>query len=111
MEEQRFWSAYETFARRLVLEWNTEREASPHSTDGGKLILQKAYDQLLNFASDPVVSSHPGLSEIFSSLLIELRSLQQHQLFIDGGESWREFWDKGSTVVQRIESVPKEIRQ
>lgn len=110
-EEQRFWSAYETFARELALEWRVERDSSTPSFEEGKMILRKASDQLLRLATNPVVSTRPGLASALSTLLRELRSLQQHQLFLDGGKSWNEFWDRGTDLATRIESIPKEFRQ
>jgi hypothetical protein len=36
----------------------------------------------------------------------ELRSLQRHQCYLDGGISFREFWAIGDAIIEKLKAIP-----
>lgn len=112
LELQRFQSAYETFTRRLNAEWSAERDSGTHTVNEGKEILRRAHHLMLDFRSEPVAVAFPDLAETMDSFLRELRSLQQHQIYMDGGRSFREFWQSGTELIKRItDEIPVNLAQ
>lgn len=100
-----FQREFESFLRRLRAEWNAERDSDPHSTDDGKYILNRASDEVVHFRS-MITHDRSELSDTLDEALKRLRGLQRHQVFLDGGRSFAEFWAEGEKVVQRLETVP-----
>ena len=47
-----------------------------------------------------------GLTEILQDALKCLKELGRHELYIDGGVSYREFWDKGNKVLENLKKIP-----
>ncbi|MFN6190964.1 MAG: hypothetical protein ACK54F_05200 [Planctomycetia bacterium] len=101
---------FETFVRRFEAEWVSERDSSPHNIDVGKDILASALEQLLSFRSQ-VVSGMKDVTTLVDEAARELRGLQRHQLFIDGGKSFRDFWGMGDAVLEKLKSVPNQINK
>lgn len=97
------------FASKLEAEWNSERDSSPFSADGGKQILSWAVQELVDLRSLPTISATPSMRESIDGLLRDLKALQRHRLSIDGGKSFREFWELGNVLVDRVTAVTNEI--
>ena len=107
-EIKEFRSNYDAFLRRLESEWVSERDSDPRGTSDGKAILEWALDQVHHFRSQIVA----GLGE-FAQGLDEaargLREIHRHQLFLDGGKSWGEFWSKGNELVDKLKALTPKI--
>jgi hypothetical protein len=115
VDEQReavksFHDQFEAFLRRLRAEWNSERDSDPINTNDGKYILSRAADEIVHFRS-MVTHDVVGLSDALDQALRELRSIQRHQTYLDGGTSFREFWKKGDEILDLLTTVPPKIRQ
>ena len=78
--------------RRLNAEWEAERDSDPMNTDDGKYILSRAADEIVHFKS-MIVNEDLGLADSLGEILKRLRSIQRHQTYMDGGVSFREFWN------------------
>ena len=100
-----FKSAFGSFMRRLDAEWSSERDSEPYTVDEGRLIMGSALRQLLTFRSQIVSDPSRRLTEILDEAIKQLRQLQHHELFIDGGVSFREFWEKGNQIVETLKKA------
>ena len=49
-----------------------------------------------------ITEDSSGLSQIFGDVLKKLRELQRHQTKIDGGVSFKAFWDSGDEVLESL---------
>ena len=100
--------AYDSFARRLEVEWKSERDSGTLTTDGGKLILDRARQTLLDFRSDPRVAENVQLAAQIDKIIRNITALQQHRVYLDGGKSFREFWEAGNAIISEI-TAAKEL--
>jgi hypothetical protein len=93
---------YETFARRLEVEWAAERDSGTIGIDRGKFILDRARQQLLDFRSEPRVAENIQLANQLDTIIRDISALQQHRLYIDGDQSFRQFWEAGNAIVREV---------
>ncbi len=100
-----FVSEFGRFYRRLDSEWQAERDSEPLSIDEGKYILERACDDLLDYKSDVAQDRDGKLSKLLGEVIQELKALQQHQVYIDGGISYRQFWQDGTVTIDKIKDA------
>lgn len=93
---------YKTFLRRYEAEWVAERDSKPVNLDDGKYILGRLGNDLLEFriAFDGQVDSK--VISVFDDILRETRAIQQHRVYLDGGESYRAFWRSGDNFIKNL---------
>lgn len=97
---------YARFLSRLMAEWASERDTEPHGIDGGKAIMAKARQALLDFRTDLVTFSGTlDVVRLLDQAVTELTAMQRHQLYIDGGTSFKAFWDRGDEVIALLEQA------
>jgi len=106
-----FKSQVETFLRRFEAEWTAERDIKPPSIDEGKYILNNAQSQVLDFKAQIVKDEGSELSVILQNVLKQLKELNRHQLYLDGGTSYRAFWKRGDEVLELLKRVPIELQK
>lgn len=105
----RFWADFEAFLRRFSAEWEAERDSNPHSTDDGKYIMNRAADEILHFKS-MITEDSSGLSQKLGELLKGIRTHQRHQSYLDGGVSFRKFWDEGDEIISALRDEASKLR-
>lgn len=115
LEEQRrtvqeFRAQFEGFLRRLRAEWSAERDSDPINIDEGKFILDRAAGELIHFRS---MITHDGsdLSSTLDDALKRIKALGRHELYMDGGRSFKEFWSLGDGVLEDLGRVPAIINE
>jgi len=106
----KFCSDLEAFFRRLAVEWEAERDSEPDSIDDGKYILNRAAEDILHFMS-MITEDTSGLSQALGTILKQLKTIQRHQIYLDGGMSFQEFWDTGDNIIKAIEAEVLRVRQ
>jgi len=104
-----FRSDLDDYLRRLKVEWASERDSDPMNTDEGKLILSMALDELINLRSMIVEDQSGDISESLDEIARELRSLQRHQVYMDGGASFQEFWNRGDQIIEDLEGLLQRV--
>lgn len=106
-----FSSQFESFLRRFEVEWRAERDSAPIDIDEGKHVLQKACEEVLGFRAQIVREQGSKLSQILDEATRRLKAIQRRELFLDGGHSFREFWNEGDEVLSLLKTVPGEIKK
>jgi hypothetical protein len=101
-----FKSQFESFLRRFESDWAAERDTEPHGIDDGKYILRDASSEVLSFKSQIAKDDGQGLIAILHDALKRLKELGRHELYIDGGVSYRAFWQKGNEVLENLKKIP-----
>lgn len=96
---------FNSLLRRYETEWVTERESEPLSIDEGKYILRRLVEDLLDFKVmlDGKVSE--SIISTIEDVIKEGKTMQKHQVFLDGGISYREFWEKGTSLIQKLKEL------
>lgn len=101
-----FKSQFESFLRRFEADWAAERDTEPHGIDDGKYILGDASSEVLSFKSQIVKDDGQGLTNILQDSLKRLKELGRHELYLDGGVSYKEFWAKGDELLENLKKIP-----
>lgn len=97
-------------AGRLEAEWVAERDSDPHGVDDGKYVLSRAGDDLTSFLGEFGNSVDEDSRKAAQEILRDIKSIQRHQLYLDGGVSFREFWTLGDDIVNRTVRLSQAIR-
>jgi hypothetical protein len=105
----RFCADFDAFLRKLSAEWEAERDSNPQSTDDGKYIMNRAADEVLHYKS-MITEDSSGLSEKLGEILKRLRAHQRHQTYIDGGVSFKKFWDEGDGIISALIDEASKLR-
>lgn len=94
-----------SFVRQIDIEWSAERDSDPINTDEGKMILRKFDRKLIALRADPCVYEHPDIAASLDQALRSFKSLQRHQVYMDGGKSFREFWETGNSIIESLKAL------
>lgn len=105
-----FISQFEAFIRRLEAEWEAERDSDPYNTEDGKYILDRAADEVVHFKS-MITEDSSGISQSLGETLKELRGLQRHETYLDGGVSFKEFWNSGDEVLESLRLTTDKLKK
>lgn len=102
---QMFKSQFDSFVRRLNAEWASERDSEPHNIEEAKYILTSAVGELLHFQSQIVSDPEDEILPLFQECSKDLKVLQRHRLYIDGGKSFTAFWEKGDAAIMKLRKI------
>ena len=100
-----FKSQFESFLRRFEADWAAERDTEPPAIDDGNTSCKPASSEILSFKSE-IVKDDGGLTAILQDALKSLKVLARYELWLDGGISYREFWEKGNRVLENLKKIP-----
>jgi hypothetical protein len=104
-EIQMFKSQFDSFVRKLNAEWASERDSEPHNIEDAQYILSSAVDELLHFQSQIVSDPKNELKPLFQECAKDMKVLQRHRLYMDGGKSFTEFWEKGDAAMMNLQKI------
>jgi len=87
------------------IDFKTERDSEPVNIDEGKYILNDFAQNLIQFRVyiDSLVDKN--LLKELDEQISKLKSMNNHQLYLDGGASYREFWEKGEKIIVSIQEI------
>jgi F0F1-type ATP synthase membrane subunit b/b' len=110
-ELQALRAQYERLLRRLENAWTLERDSRPYRTDEGKAILQTAESELLEIRAHDATEMAPALADALADLQRQLRAVQRHEEFLDGGVSFQEFWTLGDQALANAKEIAELLRR
>ena len=99
------------FCRRYFAEWSVERDSHPKSIEEGKNIIYRFGRGLLDFR---VSMDGKVASEIISNIdeiIKHSKQMQRYRLFIDGGKSFKEFWETGDKIFKEVEDILEKLKE
>ena len=96
---------FDSFLRRLDIEWSSERDSDPMGTKEAKRILSNALNDVLSFRAQ-IISGLQAVSGALEDAARDLRAIQRHQLYMDGGASFRAFFEFGDNIIAKLRTVP-----
>lgn len=108
-EIEMFKSQLEAFLRKFEAEWRAERDSEPHNIEDAQYIISSALDELLHYRSQIVSDPENMMIPIIAEASKAMKELGRHQLFLDGGKSFRAFWEKGDGVIEILKTLPSAI--
>lgn len=86
----------------LSLDFETEKAIKPEKTDNGKRILARASDKLFELSKSEDPSLTPEIKKEFKDCIVNIKQMQQHQVYLDGGKSYNQFWEYGEQILADI---------
>lgn len=92
---------------RIHAEWRAELNSQPGSTQEGKLILRRLGDAWMDVRQAYGRELEPEALAQIDRLSADSRSIQRHQTYLDGGLSFREFWQLGDAIVEMSAQLTK----
>lgn len=105
-QTEMFKSQVETFLRKFEAEWSAERDSEPYNIEDAQYIISSFLDDLLHYRSQIVSDPDNKLIPIFSEASKTMKALGRHQVYMDGGKSFREFWEIGDSVIEQLKKIP-----
>jgi hypothetical protein len=109
IKEREYVEAVSQFVRLYESTWSSEKNSDPIGIEEGKNIIFEMLNHVLKFKSQ-IINGLEEVNQIFNDVAIRLRKLQKHRLYMDGGDSFNQFWDDGDEVIEILKSVPSKIR-
>lgn len=100
-----FSNQFLSFLRRLQADWESERDSEPYSIDDAKFILSSAVSNLLDFRAQIISDPTNDLIPTIENTVKAMKALQRHQIYIDGGKSFKEFWVKGDEAICALNKI------
>lgn len=93
---------------RHELEWGAEQDTQPVSIEHGQEILARVCQDVLDLRTR--IGLKIGNTQFMPALnlddiLEKLKEIQQHQLRMDGFESYKAFWHNGDLIFQAVNDV------
>jgi len=101
-----FKAQMEEFLRKFEAEWAAERDSEPYNIEDAQYIISSALDDVLHYRSQIVNDPDNELIPIFTEALKAMKELGRHRLSMDGGKSFREFWEKGDSIIMLLKKIP-----
>jgi hypothetical protein len=95
---------------RRETEWVAERDSQPMSDYEGKRILKRLGEDALNFRVmlDGKVD-HDAIS-ILTDVVKRCRAIQNHEIYLDGGKSYKAFWTEGDSLIQKMKDAQNKLK-
>lgn len=109
-EMENFRLQIESFLRKLRAEWAVERDSEPYGIEEAQSIIESAVGDLLDYQSQIVSDPNNQLIPIFEKSTKAMKALTRHMVYMDGGESFDEFWKKGDDAIENLEKILEALR-
>lgn len=81
---------------------NVIKESESVSLDDAKWIVSSLIDDVVSLR---VSFGKLPKGEELDKIINHLKKLNQHQVYLDGGKSYQEFWDIGESIIEDLEST------
>lgn len=99
LEQDSFKTNFKILVRSVSVEWEAERDSNPRNLDEGKRILRFLVGELIAFSSLPENEVDAKTRERLLGYAKIIKHLDRQRVFLDGGKSFRQFWDDGDQVM------------
>jgi hypothetical protein len=86
-------------------DWTAEKMSHPNIIDDGKRILRNFGNGLLKFRSQLLGLAEDSIISELDRLLAMTRTIQSHEVYMDGGVSYRQFWYDGDNIFEQAKSA------
>ncbi|MGA2937404.1 MAG: hypothetical protein ABSF52_09945 [Syntrophobacteraceae bacterium] len=108
-ESERMQTQLRTLLTRAELDWAAGLDMEPNSLEKANYTLQALVSDLIDFRSSLVDRVDRDLLRDFDKQILELKRLQSHRVYLDGGKSYRDFWESGDRILTFLHEFPRKI--
>ena len=92
------------------IEWNTEKDSEPINIEEAKIILGRFVDELIDIRIQLEKKAGKHILKNFNMIISKIKELQRHRLTMDGGKSFKSFWDIGDECFAELKQILNEIK-
>lgn len=92
------------------IEWNTEKDSEPINIEEAKVILGRFVDELIDIRIQLEKKAENNILTKFNVIISNIKELQRHILTMDGGKSFKSFWDIGDKYFAELKQIISEIK-
>jgi hypothetical protein len=96
---------YQNVITRAEVDWSTERDRKPDSTEDARFILKNLASDLLDFRSNLQSKVDKETLKRVDELILNLKKVRDHELFLDGGKSYKDFWENGDKIFNALRTI------
>jgi DNA-binding transcriptional ArsR family regulator len=108
-EAERMQAQLRTLLTRAEVDWAAGRDMEPNSLEKANYTLQALVSNLTDFRSNLVDRVDRDLLKDFDKQTSELKRLQSHRAYLDGGKSYRDFWENGDRILTSLHEFQAKI--
>lgn len=94
---------------RAEVDWKTERDSEPVSVDEGKYIIERFFSDLIDFRATLSTVVDESMLNNIDNQITSLKRLRDHRLTLDGGKSYKAFWDNGDKIFENLKSLITDV--
>jgi len=88
--------------RLYEVDWNAEKQSTPVNTDDAKFMMEQFGNELLYVRAQITHDEAGFLSKTLDEAIALGKKIGDHQMFIDGGKSYKEFWQIGDEMIDKV---------
>lgn len=99
----------DSFLRKFEVFWNSEKDSQPNTIDNGKNIMLEFGSNLTEYRELLFKLVPENIIKEIDDIIKDTRSIQKHKIVIDGGKSYKAFWDFGSNLIDKTKNISKKI--
>ena len=92
------------------IEWNTEKDSEPINIEEAKVILGRFVDELIDIRIQLEKKAEKNILTKFNVIISNIKELQRHILTMNGGKSFKSFWDIGDKYFAELKQIISEIK-
>lgn len=92
------------------IEWNTEKDSEPINIEEAKVILGRFVDELIDIRIQLEKKVEKHILTKFNMIISNIKELQRHRLTLNGGKSFKNFWDIGDKYFTELKQIVSEIK-
>lgn len=99
------WRELNTYINRAQLAWAAERARQPSKLDTAKSIIDEVAEKLLDFLSLHDDDLTETIKNNLTQIVGQAKQMQDHEVYLDGGVSYNNFWDAGDTLTSEAKAT------
>jgi len=96
---------YQKFITRAEVDWSTERDRKPYNTEDARIILKCLASDLVDFRVNLQGKVDERTLKVVDELISNLKKVRDHEIFSDGGISYKEFWERGDKIFNALRMI------
>jgi hypothetical protein len=104
-----FFNSFSQFYRKSLIDLSSEESSEPINLDNAKWIIKNITDQLIEYQSRISKDVDGELTRNFNEAVKVGKQIQQHTLYMDGGQSYKEFWEMGKRIIDNTRKIMEVI--
>lgn len=96
---------FRNLIKQFRVDWDTEKNSEPINIEDGKLIIHNLTRNLIEYRATFAGKLDTTTIDKIDDVITKSKILNRHELYLDGGTSYKEFWEKGNELFLALETI------